>query len=181
MERYLKTAVVEDLKEKMVFLGGPRQVGKTTLALSLLKNGSEEHPAYLNWDDSATRKALLQGTLPSGEELVALDEIHKYKKWRNLVKGFYDLNKSRRHFLVTGSAKLDTDAVAQKVALLRQYIKLPIGVGFGINNAESARKIAVVADAVIVGSCIVKEIEENPGIEAQAVGVLAKEKKNAIA
>ena len=107
MERYLKTAVVEDLKEKMVFLGGPRQVGKTTLALSLLKNGSEEHPAYLNWDDSATRKALLQGTLPSGEELVVLDEIHKYKKWRNLVKGFYDLNKSRRHFLVTGSAKLD--------------------------------------------------------------------------
>ncbi len=82
---------------------------------------------------------------------------------------------------VTGSAKLDTDAVAQKVALLRQYIKLPIGVGFGINNAESARKIAVVADAVIVGSCIVKEIEENPGIEAQAVGVLAQELKNAIA
>ena len=82
---------------------------------------------------------------------------------------------------VTGSAKLDTDAVAQKVALLRQYIKLPIGVGFGINNAESARKIAVVADAVIVGSCIVKEIEENPVIEAQAVGVLAQELKNAIA
>ena len=53
--------------------------------------------------------------------------------------------------------------------------------GFGINNAESARKIAVVADAVIVGSCIVKEIEENPGIEAQAVGVLAQELKNAIA
>lgn len=107
MERYLKAAVVADLQEKMVFLGGPRQVGKTTLALSLLEGGSEEHPAYLNWDDTASRKALLQGALPAGENLVILDEIHKYKGWRNLVKGFYDLNKSKKRFLITGSARLD--------------------------------------------------------------------------
>ena len=46
-----------------------------------------------------------------------------------------------------------------KLELLRKYIDIPIGVGFGINNAESARKIGAVADAVIVGSRIVKEIE----------------------
>ncbi|MEI6218038.1 MAG: AAA family ATPase [bacterium] len=107
MERYLKAAVLEDLQEKMVFLGGPRQVGKTTFALSLLGGGTETHPAYLSWDNLTVRKSLLQGALPSGEELIILDEIHKYKGWRNLIKGFYDTNKSKRRFLVTGSARLD--------------------------------------------------------------------------
>jgi predicted AAA+ superfamily ATPase len=107
MERYLKAAISEDLGEKMVFMGGPRQVGKTTLALSLLEGGSETHPAYLNWDNPASKKMLLQGALPSGEKLVIIDEIHKYKGWRNLVKGFYDTHKSSRQFLITGSARLD--------------------------------------------------------------------------
>jgi predicted AAA+ superfamily ATPase len=107
MERYLKNTLVEDLAEKMVFLGGPRQVGKTTLALSLLTGGSETHPAYFNWDNPLSRKMLLQGALPSGERLVIFDEIHKYKGWRNLVKGLYDTNKSNRQFLITGSARLD--------------------------------------------------------------------------
>jgi len=75
--------------------------------LSLLENGSETHPAYRNWDDVASRKALLRGALPADEGLIILDEIHKYKGWRNLVKGFYDLNRSRKRFLITGSAKLD--------------------------------------------------------------------------
>ena len=52
--------------------------------------------------------------------------------------------------------------------------------GFGINNAESARKIGKVADAVIVGSRIVKEIENNAGREAEAVGALVKELKDAV-
>lgn len=47
--RYLTGQIEADLQEKMVFLGGPRQVGKTTLALSLLSNGTPEHKAYLNW------------------------------------------------------------------------------------------------------------------------------------
>ena len=81
---------------------------------------------------------------------------------------------------VTGSAQLDTEAVSRKIELLRKYISLPIGVGFGINNAESARKIGAVADAVIVGSRIVKEIEDNAGNEAAAVGTLAKELKDAV-
>ena len=45
MDRYLQKAVGRDLQENMVFLGGPRQVGKTTLALSLLEGGYERHPA----------------------------------------------------------------------------------------------------------------------------------------
>jgi hypothetical protein len=107
MDRYLKAAVGLDLREKMVFVGGPRQVGKTTLALSLLGDATEAHPAYLSWDDVAARKTLLQGALPGGQSLIVLDEIHKYKGWRNLVKGLYDRNKASRRFLVTGSARLD--------------------------------------------------------------------------
>ena len=107
MKRYLEDSIVKDLQEKMVFLGGPREVGKTTLALHLLDKGSETHPAYLNWDDVTTKKSLLQGALPSDESLIILDEIHKYRDWRNLVKGFYDVHKSSRRFLITGSARLD--------------------------------------------------------------------------
>lgn len=81
---------------------------------------------------------------------------------------------------VTGAASLDTEEVSRKIELLRKYIDIPIGVGFGINNAESARKIGAVADAVIVGSRIVKEIESHAGSEAEAVGVLVKELKDAI-
>ena len=81
---------------------------------------------------------------------------------------------------VTGSAQLNTDEVAAKIAVLRQHIKLPIGVGFGISDAESAAKIAAVADAVIVGSRIVKEVETHPNHEAQAVGALVRELKAAI-
>ena len=107
MKRYLQEVIREDLGEKMVFLGGPRQVGKTTLALSLLENGDAHHPAYLNWDDLQDRRILMDGALPADEPLVLLDEVHKFKGWRNLVKGFYDKNKSSRQFLITGSARLD--------------------------------------------------------------------------
>jgi uncharacterized protein len=107
MHRYLEPYIIQDLREKMVFLGGPRQVGKTTLSFHLLKNGDESHPAYLNWDIPKVQKMLLKGELPSGEKLIILDEIHKYRNWRNLVKGFYDGNKSRLQILVTGSARLD--------------------------------------------------------------------------
>lgn len=65
--------------------------------------------------------------------------------------------------------------VAAKIAVLRRHISLPIGVGFGISDAESAAKIGTRwPDAVIVGSRIVKEIEDNRGREAEAVGALAK-------
>ena len=91
----------------MVFLAGPRQVGKTTLALQMLKADSFKHPGYLSWDSIITRKQLLDGQLPADQELLVFDEIHKYKDWRNLIKGFYDTHKVESKFLVTGSARLD--------------------------------------------------------------------------
>ena len=107
MKRYLFKHIKKDLKEKMVFIGGPRQVGKTTLAFEFLKRGDEDHPAYLTWDFPESRPALVRGYLPANEKLIILDEIHKYKGWRNLVKGLYDKNRKKKSFLITGSAKLD--------------------------------------------------------------------------
>ena len=107
LRRYLRAPVEDDLRRKMVFLGGPRQVGKTTLALKLLGAAGSRHPGYLNWDDPRVRPDLVRGRLPGGEPLVVLDEIHKFPRWRNLVKGLYDTEGDRVTFLVTGSARLD--------------------------------------------------------------------------
>lgn len=106
-KRYIKGSVEEDLKSKMVFVGGPRQVGKTTFALSFLPEPSEKHPAYLNWDDVSVRPAILKGELPAKQKFIVLDEIHKFARWRNLVKGFFDTKKSEVSFIITGSARLD--------------------------------------------------------------------------
>ena len=106
-DRYLKKYAEEDLKTRMIFVGGPRQVGKTTFALSFLSEPSEKHPAYLNWDDVRVRPALRRGELPPRQPLIILDEIHKYARWRNLVKGFFDTMKSEKTFIITGSARLD--------------------------------------------------------------------------
>ena len=64
---------------------------------------------------------------------------------------------------VTGAGHLDTNEVAQKVTNIKRFAKLPVGVGFGIKDAESAGQIAAVADAVVVGSALVKKIQENVG------------------
>ncbi len=63
---------------------------------------------------------------------------------------------------VTGSANLDTDEVSRKVAMVRSHCALPVGVGFGIRDAASAEAVARIADAVVVGSRIVNEIETAP-------------------
>ncbi|OFZ28847.1 MAG: AAA family ATPase [Bdellovibrionales bacterium RIFCSPHIGHO2_01_FULL_40_29] len=90
----------------MVFIGGPRQVGKTTLCLSYLNPPERQNPNYLNWDDLKSKTLLRKGEIPHAK-LIVIDEIHKYKEWRNLLKGFYDKRPEGHNFLVTGSARLD--------------------------------------------------------------------------
>jgi predicted AAA+ superfamily ATPase len=107
LPRYYRKSVKEDLKDRMVFFGGPRQYGKTIFALSFLPEPSEKHPAYLNWDNISTRSGLLKVELPGGQRLIILDEIHKYSGWRGQVKGLYDTNRTDLSFIITGSARLD--------------------------------------------------------------------------
>lgn len=66
---------------------------------------------------------------------------------------------------VTGAATLDAEEVARKIAVIRTHCSLPVGVGFGIRDAATAAAIARIADAVVVGSRIVQEIEESPESE----------------
>lgn len=63
---------------------------------------------------------------------------------------------------VTGAGHLDTDEVARKVGLIRRHVALPVGVGFGIRDAASARAVARCADAVVIGSRIIQEVEGGP-------------------
>jgi predicted AAA+ superfamily ATPase len=106
--RYLKEAISETRGKKMVFLGGPRQVGKTTLALTLLgDHANERHPGYLNWDNPLVPSKVRRLELPMDQPILVFDEIHKYAHWRNLIKGIFDTEKSRRWIIVTGSARLD--------------------------------------------------------------------------
>lgn len=107
LSRYLKSLIIADLQEKMVFLGGPRQVGKTTFSQSLIKNFNLNKEAYLNWDNPSDKKIFLNATWPADQKLIIFDEIHKYKNWRNTIKGFWDSKKDIHKFLVTGSARLD--------------------------------------------------------------------------
>lgn len=104
--RYLEKPIRMDLKEKMVFLGGPRQVGQTTLALDLLSPENRQS-AYLNWDNPTDKKRFLNRDWPANSKLIVFDELHKYKKWRNTIKGYWDTLKTVHRFLVTGSARLD--------------------------------------------------------------------------
>jgi len=99
----------------MAMISGPRQVGKTTMARAM---ANEQETCYLNWDDFDDRELLLRGgnamaqhigldQLRSYTPWVILDEIHKFPKWKQLVKGFYDKYQGQCHILITGSARMD--------------------------------------------------------------------------
>ena len=106
-KRLLAPQIAADLARKMVLLSGPRQSGKTTLAKSLLAGGKRAADTrYLNWDDDEARTRILNGTFPRDGMLV-FDELHKYGRWCNFVKGLYDRDHDALRILVTGSARLD--------------------------------------------------------------------------
>ena len=105
-KRYLNEYVKKDLMKKMVFLGGPRQVGKTTMAIMFLKPSTPKNIAYLNWDIISHKPKIMKGELPLKEKIIVFDEIHKYARWRNTLKGFYDEHYEHNSFLITGSARL---------------------------------------------------------------------------
>ena len=101
-KRYLYQQIKQDLSEKMVFLAGPRQVGKTTVAQQLLDKTKE---GYLNWDIPEQRERILKRQWPL-TNLWVFDEVHKYRQWRNMLKGVYDEYHEQKKILVTGSAQL---------------------------------------------------------------------------
>lgn len=105
MDRYLFNTISDDIQRKMVFLTGPRQVGKTYLSRQLMSRFKS--PLYLNYDDIAHAAIIRDRSWPLTSDLVIFDEIHKMKGWKQYLKGVYDTRKDHESMLVTGSARLD--------------------------------------------------------------------------
>ena len=111
--RVYQTMIESHLKNyrQMVFLSGPRQVGKTTMCEAVAST-------YLSWDDEDVRRAIQSGqrvvadkyalnVAAESEKILVYDEIHKYSKWKQFLKGFYDLYGKDLRIVATGSAKMD--------------------------------------------------------------------------
>lgn len=137
--RYLTDQVEQDLRRKMVFIAGPRQVGKTTLARAL--PGARE--GYLNWDVAEHRERILRREL-STASLWIFEEIHKYRAWRGFLKGLFDARREGQRILVTGSARLDLyrhggDSLQGRYHLLRLH---PLSVReAGIDSRDAFRQL----------------------------------------
>lgn len=102
--------------KQMLFLAGPRQVGKTTI--SLIAKRLTRQFVYLNWDNQDHKKIILGGPaavakfiglekLRATIPIVVFDELHKYRQWKSFLKGFFDTYRDRVYVVVTGSSKLD--------------------------------------------------------------------------
>lgn len=118
MYRVYENVIYSNLKNfnQMAFIVGPRQVGKTTIAKQLQLHFKDS--LYLNFDSLQDRQMIVSGQsfvekifppniLREEKPLIIFDEIHKYSKWKNYIKGFYDLYQEHYSIVVTGSARLD--------------------------------------------------------------------------
>ena len=153
---------------KMAFITGPRQSGKTTLA----KVYSEKFPnkIYFNWDSYADKKTLASDPnffekidrKDSSKPLVILDEIHKYKKWKNYLKGAYDSFSSDYTFIVTGSGRLDVFSRVGE-ALTGRYFQMNL---FPFTIGELAKKRKKLKDFI---SSPLKDFNLNPRKETSDI------------
>ena len=106
MNRYLHKLLTNDLKQKMVIVTGPRQVGKTTLAQQIGQQFTT--PLYLNFDSTNDRQRIIANDWLRSHDYVVLDEIHSMPDWQSYLKGVFDTKPKTQALLVTGSARLDT-------------------------------------------------------------------------
>ena len=89
LERKIYKKIVSDLKKKMVFIVGPRQVGKTWLSKQVMKE--YKNPLYLNYDNSDHREVIRKQAWLPGVDIIVFDEFKKMPKWKNYLKGVYDI------------------------------------------------------------------------------------------
>lgn len=117
MERMIGTYIFdpEMTANKMIFLTGPRQVGKTTFAKMWLESIRSED-TYFNWDDPSVMmeykknplyfRNVIDNKIKDKPVHLVFDEIHKHTAWRDILKGLFDTNRERMRLLVTGSSRL---------------------------------------------------------------------------
>lgn len=113
IKRFYEAVLAEHVRNnrQMAFVTGPRQVGKTTVC----RQGAD---VYLDWDNQDDRAVILKGPAAVAQQagldliaerpkIVAMDELHKYSRWKQFLKGFFDTYESRARLIVTGSSRLD--------------------------------------------------------------------------
>ncbi len=118
MKRIYESVIKDHFKEnrQMLFLVGPRQVGKTTTSLAFAKQQASYF--YFNWDIKDDRMLIIEGCeviankiglhkLNRIKPIIVFDELHKYRKWKNFIKGFFDKYGEKTKIIITGSARLD--------------------------------------------------------------------------
>lgn len=118
MKRIYQELISQHLSQlrQMVFLMGPRQVGKTTVSLESAAKWPKH--SYFNWDNPTDRLLFIAGPnaivreagldeLTEKQPVLIFDEIHKFGKWKNFLKGFFDLYEKKTKIIVTGSARLN--------------------------------------------------------------------------
>ena len=133
----------EDIAQKsMIFISGPRQVGKTTFAQDMVGR-SYKNKVYFNWDIIENKKTLINNPtffenvqrLDDSKPLIIFDEIHKYKNWKKYLKGIYDQFAKEYQFIVSGSGRLD---ISQKggESLAGRYLSMHL---FPLTVAELSK------------------------------------------
>ena len=106
MKRHIEEIILSDLKKKMVFITGPRQVGKTWFAKQIM--AFYKSPQYLNYDVEEDRRIILKTAWKPECDLLIFDEVHKMKNWKMYLKGVFDGREKGQATLVTGSARMET-------------------------------------------------------------------------
>ncbi len=155
MERIYDRLIKQHLQhdDLMLFLEGPRQVGKTTSS----QTASRYYPqfTYLNWDERDHRDLIIEGSVAIAKQIglerlqakkacIVFDEIHKYSKWKSFLKGFYDLYKTKTHIIVTGSSRLNLfrrggDSLMGRYFLYRMH---PLSVAECVRSRLSLNEIS---------------------------------------
>lgn len=155
-------------EKRMIFLAGPRQAGKTTFAREIAKK--YKNNLYFNWDIISDKQKIIKNPTFFEEmnrsdnfaPLVIFDEIHKYKEWKNYLKGIYDEFNKDYLFLISGSGRLDIyqkagDSLAGRYLMFhlfpltlgelsakkrdfKSFLKNPLN-DFNLNNQDDTRKI----------------------------------------
>lgn len=164
---YLNLWKEQSQEKEMVFLAGPRQAGKTTLTKEIAQNFKNN--LYFNWDILSNKKVLIENPtffesinrVDASKPFIIFDEIHKYKNWKNYLKGIYDEFFKEYLFLISGSGRLNTyqkggDSLAGRYLMFHlfpftiselsakkrrfsDFIKDPIS-KFKINNPATTQK-----------------------------------------